>query len=200
MDLPTLAQAAATLLAEHDDRLDHQLSRLALLRREHTAARRAIGSLASGSDALQAIGATLSKQLQAIAERVGDAADDVAATRARRKRLARVVELLCDEEGAGRTPTAARVRPVVNRLMGDNPGLTYQETYDLTREALADDGIGATGLGLRVREALGDPSITCDDEGVYRLNSKQDHPRRVRLGAAAMLTDAKDGVPNPEAT
>ncbi|TWT95387.1 hypothetical protein Pla108_35350 [Botrimarina colliarenosi] len=162
-----LAEDATRLLAEVDEQLDEKTHEVASLRREYTAARRAADSLANGSDALNAIAAAIAGQLGTLAGRVETAADEAATLRRERKRLARVVELLAGAVDEGGAPTASRVRPVVQRIVRDNSGLTYQEVYDLTRDALAGDGYSAIGLGLRVREALNDPTIQGDDEGLY---------------------------------
>lgn len=169
--LAQLADIAARLLADCDERLDQRIERLAASRREFTAARRAAGALSGGSDALQAISETIAAQLGALANDVDRDAEEVAAVRRERRLLAKVVELLRPTGEPGRTPTASLVRPVVERIVRENDGLTYEEVYSRTRDALANDGVAATGLGLRVREALKAPGIESDDEGTFRLAS-----------------------------
>lgn len=81
------------------------------------------------------------------------------------KTLLRLAE---SEEGAGSSAaTQDAVRPIVQTLLADNGRMSRQDLYDLVREKLTEQGVSANGLGLRMKEVLGEPWVEQTAPGVY---------------------------------
>jgi hypothetical protein len=107
------------------------------------------GSIQSAIDLLMA-------DLEKSAVRVTRAREDLVTARDEHGRLERALKALgqVGDGSATRGPTKDMVRPIVQRLLADNPDLEPADLYDLVREKLAQSGVSANGLGLRMRELM----------------------------------------------
>lgn len=112
------------------------------------------------SDSIHSAIELLRAEKAASEARVAKTKADHLAARAEDSRLDRALKALAsvgDPEGAPRGVTRDQVRPLVERVLADNPAITHRDLYDLVREKLAARGVSANGLGLRVKEILAEP-------------------------------------------
>ena len=87
-----------------------------------------------------------------------------------RRQIAKAMRSL-GADSAPPCPTGKQVTPLVERLIRDNDGLNAEELYDLARDELNDVGVGASGLKLRVLEAVEKiDGVEQSDDGLYRLS------------------------------
>ncbi|MGL4511964.1 MAG: hypothetical protein ACRCT8_02655 [Lacipirellulaceae bacterium] len=113
--------------------------------------------------------ASLQAQLNEFDASIVRQKSELGATMAGRRKVAAALRPLLEKDRV-EAPTDDTVRPVVLDLLGANPGgLDYDELYDLVRDHLAAEGYGAQGLGLRVKNALKDGSVTKGADGRYTL-------------------------------
>lgn len=161
--------ALSQLVEEHDKRIAKQVALVNLLRNERRNVARASHSLEEASPAMQALRSSIEKELSEIDERAEVADQELTIMKSQRRRIAKASELLNGASSEGSAPRAAQVRPLVWDLLKQNGHMSYEEVYDLVRKKLADEGIAAQGLGLRVREALTNKSVDSDEAGLYYL-------------------------------
>lgn len=76
----------------------------------------------------------------------------------------------------GASPTKELVRPIAQSLLKDNGRLEYDDLYGLVREKLSERAVTANGLGLRMKEVLGEPWVREASPGVFTLTSMGAQP------------------------
>jgi hypothetical protein len=116
--------------------------------------------------------------LSTIDERIKQIGGELTAAKSQKGMLERALKTLLrldkSEEGVGSSAaTKGAVRPLVQTLLADNGPMSSKDLYDLVREKLAERSVSANGLGLRMKEVLGEPWVDQTAPGVFAKRGDQ---------------------------